>query len=230
MPISIERIKPVDFVNKPDDSYFMDFGKAAFATLEFNYETPKPDSIIIRIGEQLENGRINRNPQGSIKYQEVKVAVSVSKKNYYSPIVADARNTKQGAVALPDSFPVLMPFRYCEIENVNDDLKADDFTQIAYFNYFEDNTSSFTSSDTTLNQVWDLCKYSMKATSFSGLYVDGERERIPYEADAYLNQLSHYNTDREYAIARRTIEYFMENPTWPFRLAECYYLKTPLLL
>jgi hypothetical protein len=45
--------------------------------------------------------------------------------------------------------------------------------------------------------------------------VDGDRERIPYEADAYLNQLSHYTTDREFAIARRTIEYFMQHPTWP---------------
>ena len=66
-----------------------------------------------------------------------------------------------------------------------------------------------------LNQVWELCKYSIKATTFAGLYVDGDRERIPYEADAYLNQLSHYTTDREFAIARRTIEYFMKNPTWP---------------
>jgi hypothetical protein len=60
-----------------------------------------------------------------------------------------------------------------------------------------------------------LCKYSIKATTFNGLYVDGDRERIPYEADAYLNQLSHYTTDREYAMARQTIEYFMEHPTWP---------------
>lgn len=60
-----------------------------------------------------------------------------------------------------------------------------------------------------------MCRYSMKATSFAGLYVDGDRERIPFEADAYLQQLSHYTTDREYAIGRRTIEYFMEYPTWP---------------
>jgi hypothetical protein len=60
-----------------------------------------------------------------------------------------------------------------------------------------------------------MCKYTIKATTFAGLYVDGERERIPYEADAYLNQLSHYTTDREYAIARSTLEYFMKNPTWP---------------
>ena len=66
-----------------------------------------------------------------------------------------------------------------------------------------------------LNQIWDLCKYSIKATSFTGVYVVGDRERIPYEADAYINQLSHYTTDRENNIAKNTIAYFMEFPTWP---------------
>ena len=60
-----------------------------------------------------------------------------------------------------------------------------------------------------------MSKYSIKATSFTGLYVDGDRERIPYEADAYINQLGHYYTDREYSMARRTNEYFIKNPTWP---------------
>lgn len=211
----VERIKPDHFVAISSSSYFLDFGKDAFASLEFQYKTPKNDTLIIRIGEQLENGRIKREPQGNIKYQEVKVPVMPDQSKYLLQIVADERNTNSKAIALPDSFPVLMPFRYVEIENTKSEINANDFTQVAYFNYFEDNTSSFTSSDTTLNQIWEFCKYSIKATTFSGLYVDGERERIPYEADAYLNQLSHYATDREYVMARRTIEYFMENPTWP---------------
>jgi hypothetical protein len=66
-----------------------------------------------------------------------------------------------------------------------------------------------------LNDIWALCKYSMKATSFCGVYVDGDRERIPYEADAYINQLSHYAVDREYALARYTHEYLLDHPTWP---------------
>jgi hypothetical protein len=81
--------------------------------------------------------------------------------------------------------------------------------------YFDDQAGSFTSSDTVLNQIWDLCKYSMKATSFAGIYVDGDRERIPYEADAYINQLGHYYTDCEYTVARLTNEYFIHHPTWP---------------
>ena len=92
---------------------------------------------------------------------------------------------------------------------------SENVEQLAFHTYWDEEASSFESNNDILNQVWDLCKYSIKATTFNGLYVDGDRERIPYEADAYLNQLSHYTTDREFAIARRTIEYFMKNPTWP---------------
>jgi hypothetical protein len=116
---------------------------------------------------------------------------------------------------LPDSFDVITPFRYCELENYQSVPDKKVITQKAYFSYFDENESSFTSSDTTLNQIWNLCKYSMKATSATGLYIDGDRERIPYEADAYINQLSHYGVDREYAIAKQTIEWFMKMPTWP---------------
>ena len=211
----LDYINPQNFTRKSNGIYFIDFGKDAFANLKFNYESKKTDTLIIRLGEQLENGQINRKPTGTIRYQEVKLGVNPNQKTYQIQLIADKRNTKVGAVALPDSFPVLMPFRYCEIENANETLTQKDLTQTVYHSYFEDNQSAFNSTDSVLNKVWDLCKYSIKATTFAGLYVDGDRERIPYEADAYLNQLSHYATDREYAIARSTIEYFMEHPTWP---------------
>lgn len=213
----IDRIKPVNF-EKRGAFYFMDFGKAAFATIDFTYNAKTDHTLTFRIGEQLDGKNINRKPaqKSHIRYQEIKVPVKVGQTTYQLPVKADKRNTLPGkALPLPDGFPVLMPFRYAEVEGAQQPLTADNFIQLAYHSYWEDDTSSFDSSHNILNQVWELCKYSIKATTFNGLYVDGDRERIPYEADAYLNQLSHYTTDREYAIARQTIEYFMENPTWP---------------
>ena len=211
----VDKIKPKTIEKIGNNSYFLDFEKAAFATLHFNYNTAVKDTLVVHIGEELINGRINREPKGSIRYQKIKVPVTPNQIAYQLKISADKRNTKSVAVALPDSFPVLMPFRYAEIENVKQTPKLNNFTQLAYRSYWEDDQSYFKSSDSILNQVWDLCKYTIKATTFAGLYVDGDRERIPYEADAYLNQLSHYTTDKEYAMARQTIEYFMEHPTWP---------------
>ncbi len=211
----MDRIKPEKMTRLDDNGYLVDFGKDAFATLELKYAADKAQTLTIRLGEQLADGKINTNPDGHIRYQEVSLSVDPKKQIYKLPLKADERNTKSGAVALPESFPVLMPFRYAEIHGAQSELNTDDITQLAFHTYFEDDQSHFTSSDTTLNQIWDLCKYSIKATSFAGLYVDGDRERIPYEADAYINQLSHYAVDKEYPIARGTIEYFMENPTWP---------------
>lgn len=211
----INKIQPQHTKQINTNSYFLDFGKDAFANLQIKYKTDLNDTLIVRVGEQLIDGNINRKPKGSIRYQEVKVPVNPQNQEYILPIKPDSRNTKPGAIILPDSIPVLMPFRYAEIENFKQDFQEEDFTQLAYHGYWEDEESYFKSSDTVLNQIWDLCKYSIKATTFLGIYVDGDRERIPYEADAYLNQLSHYTTDKEYAMARQTIEYFMENPTWP---------------
>ena len=210
----IEKITPVEFRENSDGSYFADFGKAAFGTLAIEYHEAKKGTLTIRLGEKLQNGKIDRNPGGSIRYQETQLDVRPEKSSYQIELMPDERNTNERAVALPDSFPVIMPFRYAEIEGAGK-IQAENIIQVAYFNYFDEGTSAFSSSNEILNQIWELCKYSIKATSFAGLYIDGERERIPYEADAYLNQLSHYGVDNEYAIARRTIEYFMKHPTWP---------------
>ncbi|MUH36456.1 DUF4976 domain-containing protein [Zobellia amurskyensis] len=213
----IDKIQPVKF-EKRGETYFMDFGKAAFATLDFTYKTKVSDSLTFRIGEQLDGENINRTPfhRSHIRYQEIKMAVNPNQTEYQLQVQVDERNTRPGkALPLPKDFPVLMPFRYVEVDGVKESVTAEDFTLLAHHSYWEDDASSFKSSDDILNQVWEICKYTIKATTFNGLYVDGDRERIPYEADAYLNQLSHYTTDREYAIARQTIEYFMEHPTWP---------------
>jgi arylsulfatase A-like enzyme len=211
-------VKPVKF-NKKGELYTIDFGKAAFATMDFNYTAKTPHTLTVRVGEMVNtDGTVNRTPpkKSNIRYQEIKVNVKPGQTKYQIQVQQDERNTRANkAVPLPNGFPPLVPFRYAEVEGAKSNLNAEDFTQLAFHTYWDENASGFESNNNILNQVWDLCKYSIKATTFNGLYVDGDRERIPYEADAYLNQLSHYTTDREYAMARRTIEYFMKNPTWP---------------
>ncbi len=212
----VELINPVSHKKLEGGSYFYDFGKAAFATLNVKHQVASAETLTIHLGEKETNGRVDRDPPGLVRYQEVKLEVVPGKTDYQIELVPDKRNTENIAVSMPDSFPVIFPFRYVEIEGASTMIQPANLQQEAYFNYFEEGSSSFESSDNILNQVWDLCKYSMKATTFAGYYVDGDRERIPYEADAYINQLSHYGVDNEYAIGRKTIEYFFDSrPTWP---------------
>jgi len=201
----IEIIDPVTIAQTGQNSWFVDFGKDAFGTLLLNLKVEKSDTLVIHLGEKLAQSRtIDRNPGGSIRYQKVKLAVHPGQEEYLLKLPPDKRNSNPPAVILPPSFGVITPFRYCEIENLKMAPGKNNIRQKAFFYSFDEKASSFTSSDTILNQVWDICKYSMKATSFCGLYIDGDRERIPYEGDALINQLSHYAVDDEYSLARRT--------------------------
>ncbi len=207
---------PVALVKTSYSTWFIDFGKDAFGKLVLNIKVPSADTLIIRLGEKLSAPfTIDRNPGGTIRYTSVKIAVSPTQEHYVVNLPPDRRNTTPPAVILPDTFGVIMPFRYCEIENFPGTLTSKNIIQKAYFWKFNPEVSLFRSSDTILNKVWELCKYSIKASSFAGFYIDGDRERIPYEADAYINQLSHYAVDNEYTLARRTCKHFITNPTWP---------------
>jgi alpha-L-rhamnosidase len=209
-------IKPEKIVKTGENSYFIDFGKDAFGKLELEINPSSKDTIIVHLGEKTEGlNRIDRKPPGTIRYHRILLPVEPGKTVYVPAITPDSRNTGPAAVHLPDSIGVITPFRYCELENCNFELNPENIHQKALWHYFRDENSAFISSDTVLNKVWNISKYTIKATSFAGLYIDGDRERIPYEADAYINQLGHYYTDREFSLARRTNEYFIGHPTWP---------------
>lgn len=65
----VERIEPSVFKKIENDSFFIDFGKAAFGTLELRLKVSKPGAIVVHLGEKLLDGRIDRNPGGHIRYQ-----------------------------------------------------------------------------------------------------------------------------------------------------------------
>ncbi|MEJ2701106.1 MAG: alpha-L-rhamnosidase C-terminal domain-containing protein, partial [Sedimentisphaerales bacterium] len=204
-------------VRKADGYYFIDFGKAAIGTISLTLTSPMAGrKVEVHLGEvPAGNDSINRKPGGSRRYRVMTLSLDEGTHTYRVAITPDKRNTGPHAVKMPDYTGEVMPFRYCEVVNSPSTLDSSNIRQIAVHYPFDDDASRFNSSDPVLNDVWELCKYSIKATSFCGVYVDGDRERIPYEADAHINQLCHYCVDREYSMARYTHEYLISHPTWP---------------
>lgn len=199
-----------------EDTRFYDFAKAAFGQLVLTVTSLKEgDSIRVHLGERTDNGRINRAPGGTVRYQVYTLPLAKGTATYRVNIARDKRNTGPAAVLMPSYIGEVLPFRYCEIEGSADVLNSVRVMRESVHYPFDETASSFSCSNDTLNQIWEMCKYSIKATSFLGIYVDGDRERIPYEADALINQLCHYGVDREYSMARRSHEYLLERPTWP---------------
>jgi len=215
-PTQITEQKPASF-KKYNGVYKIDFGKDAFGQVRLNlFADRDSESVTVRIGEVLDaNGNVNRKPPGTIRYAQYVVPLHKGLNVYKIKINKNAGNTRPLAIKIPSYIGEVTPFRYCEVEGYNHQLKADDVTRLFAHYPFNNNAAQFHSSDTTLNAVWELCKYSMEATSYLGTYVDGDRERLAYEADTYINQLSHYAVDKEYTIARKTHEHLITTPTWP---------------
>lgn len=194
-----------------------DFGQAAFGQLRLTLSSDvEGDTVWVHMGEAIEkNGRINRKPGGTIRYQVYPLALRPGTHTYQILLKRDKRNTGPTAVLMPDYIGEVLPFRYVEVEHYSKSLVKEDMVRTAVNYPFNDEAATFESSDTILNKIWDLCKHTIKATTFAGVYVDGDRERIPYEADAYINQLCHYAMDNEYSLARYSHEYLIRHATWP---------------
>lgn len=214
-PVTAEIQQPVSWHKKEDDSYFFDFGKAAFGQVQLRLTSQKDDSVWIEVAEALQSPSNLLKNGGNIRYAKRGLFVKQGTHDYTLLWPADAKRNARNPVQMPAYIGEVFPFRYVSIQHLAGTLAAAAVTRKAVFYPFDETATDFVSSDTVLNQVWELCKYSMKATSFAGYYVDGDRERLPYEADALINQLSHYAVDAEYSLARRTMAYLLFHPTWP---------------
>ncbi len=202
-------------IRKLDDgTILVDFGRVSFGNIHI-MSPGENQSITVHFGEAQKDQRINRHPGGTIRYIKTTAQLKGEKSLIAPP--ADKRNTiLPAAVLTPKEWGVVLPFRWVEIEGWKGEFSKKNIQRnSAFATTWDDQAASFQSSDKTLDTIWELCRYSIKATTFAGVYVDGDRERIPYEADAYLNQLSHYTCDPDPQMARDTYDHLMKQPTWP---------------
>ncbi|MCC7499360.1 MAG: hypothetical protein IT160_17385 [Bryobacterales bacterium] len=192
--------------------YFFDFRQDAFGyiTLHLNGSFGGR-TIEVRFGERDNGDAVSTSPGGRIRYAMTKFPLADGDITYriHPPDISGK------GVSLPQDVGTVLPFRFVEILDSPVPLTARSVRQRRLHYPFNPDAATFRSSSGILNRVWELCHYSMQATSFAGVYVDGDRERLPYEADAYINQLSHYAVDREFTIARHSHEYLLDHPTWP---------------
>jgi len=189
------------------DNFFYDFGKHAFAVLEVEVESPVAQDITLAVGEVLANDHIDRDPGYSRVYQEEVINLPAGR----SYVKMTMTHPGYGKGTLPIE-PNVAPFRYAEVRGK---VKVLQIFQHAYFGYFEDDASDFKSSSPALDKIWEFCKYTMKATTPFGIFIDGDRERQAYEGDAYITQLGYFVCTSDKEMASATIDRLFEFPTWP---------------
>jgi len=217
-PVRLVEQTPVLITNAAPGVILVDFGQVAFGNLRLTPPANSTNVMTIHFGEAFAAGRINRQPPGSVRYAKTKVTLAGQNTMVVAP-PADKRNTEQisakhpPAVRTPPEWGVLTPFRWVEIENWPGELRPENISrQAAFAAAWDDNAASFHCSNGVLDRIWELCRYSIKATTFAGVYVDGDRERIAYEADGYLTQLGQYYCDHDVQMARDTFDRLLKHP------------------
>ena len=222
---------PVQIKKLPDANILADFGRAAFGQLRLKMRGASGNkvTVVLHLGERLKDGRVDREPFGTCRYRRIELTLLPGTQTYTPEILPDWRNTHGDAVLMPDYIGEVLPFRYLEIEGLpypvvkgedgalqtEEPIRAQDIVRMTVTHPASNQDGTFTSSDRILNEVWELCRYSMVATSFIGYHIDGDRERIPYECDALINQLGWYGAEGSYSLSRRTVDYLLDHPTWP---------------
>ncbi|MGN6504799.1 MAG: family 78 glycoside hydrolase catalytic domain [Tepidisphaeraceae bacterium] len=203
-PYVVTRLRPREIVRLPDGAVLVDFGRALFGGIEL--AAPVGGGVVeLRLSEEL-------TPQGHARYQ---LRAEVCYQELWT-FVAGSEPLSHFGVRM---------FRYAEIVGWPGTLDADDITAVAIAAPFDADRSSFTCSDAALESVWELCKNSIAFTT-ADVYNDClTRERLAYEADAYVSMLTQFAVEGSTAPARRTIEYLIGHPTWP---CEWWQLYVPL--
>ena len=222
LPVVTRCVEPVRFFTNGNGSVFCDFGKDAFGWLEILPPAGFTGGVYrVALGEKCDPGdMVDCWPGGTIRaFVSRPTAIKGGEKVHRVITPRDPRNTNYSAAApavkMRPEIGVIMPFRYAEFFESPFPLTPQNVRQVAVNYPIDMAESSFACSDKRLETVYEFCKYSILATSFAGIYVDGDRERIPYEADAYINMLSHYAISSDTALARFSHEYLMDHPTWP---------------
>ena len=216
-PVNFHDVAPTKSIVEKNGNFFYDFKKDAFAYLELNITwddaKTKTDSLEIAIGEKGVGDSIDSKPGGGILYGTYKIKLKKDVSDYILELPRFIPQFPHSQV-MPPQMPEVIPFRYAELKPVPG-LKVNKIIQKALYVEFNPDASSFSCSDSRLNQIYEMCKYSTIANTFNGDYANSERERMMYEADCYIQQMCHYAIDRDFATARYSAENLIYHASWP---------------
>lgn len=218
-PLAYHPVYAQKIQHMPNGNWFVDFARAAFAypQLTLNWAVPNHGqqlTLTVWLGEKAAGDSIDRAPGGGVLCNQYPLTIQPGLHTYTLPIPRFVSRYPHSQ-AMPPHLPEVIPFRYAEIGNTQPALSLVAAQQLALHTVYDDSAATFGSSCALLNQVYDLCRYSVIANTFNGDYAARKRERMMYEADGYIHQLGHYAVDREYSVARYSLKNMIYHATWP---------------
>ena len=194
----------------------VDFGKHFFGWIEVDAPEAGPFKFIW--GELLdEKGSVQTDPFFTREQGRVRCALSEGR---FAGAGWERVPYQENAVSAFEPSPVgqfrtVMPFRWLEVLESPFPITAANVRQVPVFHPYDMGEERFDCDSPELVRVHDFCKHTILATTFTGKFVDGDRERLPYEADSFITQLGTYAITSDDTLARAMADYLATHTTWP---------------
>lgn len=186
-------VNPVSVKNVGNGKYLVDMGKEIVGTLRLEVNANN-ETITLEYGEELEKDE-------SVKYR-------LNTGNQYQE-----RWTLRSGTQIVAGIG-MKTFRYVMISGCTF-LSIGNVSGLQLRQKFDDEASFFDSSNSTLNDVYNLSKYTSKISA-QDLYVDTQsRERNAYEGDALIAAMTSYSFSEASTLAGHTAKYLLTHTTWP---------------
>lgn len=200
-PYQMTVLKPRSITQLGDGNYLVDFGRAVFGGIEL--ASPQGGGVVeLRLAEELQ-------PNGHARFQ-------TRSENCYQELWKFSSDSE------PLSHMGVRMFRYAEVLGWRGTFDGESLKAIAVGAPFDMDGSSLECSDARIESIWSLCRNSV-AHATADVYTDClSRERLAYEADAYVTMLTQFCTEGSFETARRTLAYLTTHPTWPCEWWQCY--------
>ncbi len=185
--------KPKKIKKITDGHYFIDFGQNIVGYFEMEIKGYKGEVVEIRHGEELnkdQNTRVRYKMRSNCKYQEyITLSGQKDKLKFYDYKV----------------------FRYVEVishQKNSKSIKPDTFKVLIRHYKFNDDNTTFVSSDELLNKVWEICKNSVKYGVQDGFLDCPGREKGQYLGDTVITGLAHYYLTGDLKLYKKAIHDF----------------------
>ena len=209
-------VKPLSAATNAAGHVVFDFGKHVFGWVEIDAANSGDYDFIW--GELLDaNGSVETNKlytrrQGTIRCARTKGSFGAPG---WTRIPYKAGNGSAFHSGNAGAFGRVMPFRWLEVVKAPFDISSAHVRQVPVHYPYDMAESSFVCDNGALCRVYDFCKHSIRATTYMGMFIDGDRERLPYEADSFITQLSTYAVTSDDTLVRRTVRHLSTHTTWP---------------
>ncbi|WP_198034459.1 family 78 glycoside hydrolase catalytic domain [Dyadobacter tibetensis] len=193
-----KEIKPVSVKKMPTGKYLIDLGKIYAGSFKIAFHGGKSgDSVKVQGGFVLQgDGSISTDldQQTNLEYHYIL--------------------NGESSVFQPH---VYLGLRYLEVENSPNMLDADHVTFITRHYELDPSRSSFTSSDSTLNRVWDLMVHSLVVGAQEGFMDTPTREKGGFLGDSWSQGVPNLSVMGDRTMNLRILNEFLDSQEqyWP---------------